>query len=204
MAADPIGVPLGAQGLLRGKTKRNGNCTELSARSSTGERLRISLKRAAFLNLPGLLRGGWAELHAPSKFVGANRKGPRPSTAQADFAQLTIVELQPSPINDEVRGAAWFLEPKKGPNSGREHAPANEVRRVIDSLASEIAAAITDASREDRHASREDRTDRRNNTPEDGHADSESDHNPRRSTTAGPPPGGLQRPTAGPPPPPGR
>ena len=223
LTTDPVGVPLGAQGLLRGKAKRGGNCMELSTRSSTGEQLRISLRRAAFLNLPGLLRGGWAELHAPSKFVGANRKGPRSSTAQLDFTQLTIVELQPSSVNETVRGAAWFLEPKKGPHSGREHAPTNEVRQVIDSLARDITDDTSDndysESVDDHSAARDgtgrqDHADQRDNGTDDSHADHAgrysdpaSGHASGRSTITGPPPPPGRRgqhPTTGPPPPPGQ
>ena len=222
LTTDPVGVPLGAQGLLRGKARRGGHCMELSTRSSTGEQLRISLRRAAFLNLPGLLRGGWAELHAPSKFVGANRKGPRSSTAQLDFTQLTIVELQPSSINETVHSAAWFLEPKKGPHSGRDHAPINEVRQVIDNLAREIAdddrtdddsiddrtdddciddrtddgkthADQRDNRRDDRHAD-SDHEDGRHADYEDRHSNSDRDHTSGRSTTTGPPPPGRSKP----------
>lgn len=138
-ASGPDGMPLGPPIVLRVATQKGRCFTGVSATSPTGERLLISVKRAAFLNLPGLLRDVQATISTASRFAAANLKGSRPSTTQKVFSQLTVVEAQPDRSGETVRCAAWFLEPRKGPAAGRTHAPISEVQGIVDALAVEIA-----------------------------------------------------------------
>ena len=136
---DSDGISLGPPIVLRVASQKGRSFTGVAATSPNGDRLLISLKRAAFLNLPGLLRDVRATISTPSRFAAANLKGSRPSTTQIVFNQLTVVEVQPDRSRETVRGAAWFLEPRKGPAAGRTHAPLGEVQKIVDALAVEIA-----------------------------------------------------------------
>ena len=138
-APDPDGIPLTTPILLR-VAEQKGRCfISVSVKSQTGDRLLISMKRAAFLNLPRLLRDVQATISSSSRFAAANSKGSQPSTVQIAFKQLTVVELQPDRSGSTVRGAAWFLEPRKGSEAGRTHAPLSEVQDIVDALAIEMA-----------------------------------------------------------------
>ena len=153
------GIQLSSREVMKGSAKATGKRhKQLLARFSNGEHLTISLQRAAWFNLKGLLRGGWGKIQTrtaqhrtasgsmDASLIATNCPGVSLSTTQTAFNQLTVVELRVRSSDDTVIGTLWCLEPKQSHTSRREHVPVSEVQNLVNKLSSDVSSSHTQAA----------------------------------------------------------